>query len=137
MAPEDRLLGKWICLFMLDLTNSVSPSEGWTSTRPTIVYWVDLRFMLLGGVASTLHQRLKFLIDDKLVIVCREEDLLVSKLSSFIYFETDEGVVEILIHYLEFEEFSLATANHDQSSVTIISSVRSANQTLEKASLSS
>lgn len=42
-----------------------------------------------GAVTSTLHQRLKFLINDKLVIVCGEEDMLVSELSSFRYVETD------------------------------------------------
>ncbi|XP_050889361.1 uncharacterized protein LOC127094585 [Lathyrus oleraceus] len=89
-----------------------------------------------GAVTSTLHQRLKFLIDDKLVIVCGEEDLLVSGLSSFIYFETDEGIVEIPLHYLEFEEVSSATANNDQSSAIILSSVRSAKQTSEKGPLS-
>ena len=56
-----------------------------------------------GAVTSTLHQRLKFLIDDKLVIVCGEEDLLISELSWFRYVETDEGVVEIPLHCLEFE----------------------------------
>lgn len=41
-----------------------------------------------GEVTSTLHQRLKFMSDDKLVIVYGEEDLLVSELSSFRYVET-------------------------------------------------
>lgn len=78
---------------------------------------------------------MKFLIDDKLVIMYGEEDSLVSKLSSFKYIETNEGIVEILLHCLEFEEVSSATANHDQSSATILSSVRSAKQTLEKGPL--
>ncbi|XP_050916633.1 uncharacterized protein LOC127131762 [Lathyrus oleraceus] len=63
------------------------------------------------------------------------KDLLVSKLSSFRYVETDEGIVEIPLHYVEFEEVSLATANHDQSSATILSSSRSAKHTLEKGPL--
>ncbi|XP_050909780.1 uncharacterized protein LOC127123622 [Lathyrus oleraceus] len=79
-----------------------------------------------GAVTSMLHQRLKFLIDDKLVIVYGEEDLLIRELSSFRYVETDEGIVEIPLHCLEFEEVNSATANHDQSSATILSSVRSA-----------
>ncbi|XP_050876141.1 uncharacterized protein LOC127079815 [Lathyrus oleraceus] len=91
----------------------------------------------IGAVTSTLHQRLKFLIDNKLVIICGEEDLLVSKLSLFRYVETNERVVEIPLHRLEFEEVSSTISNHDQSSTTILSSVRSAKQTLEKGSLAS
>ena len=75
------------------------------------------------------------MIDDKLVIVCGEEDLLVSELSSFRYVETDEGIVEVPLHCLEFEEVSSAMANHNQSSATILSSAKSAKQTLEKGPL--
>lgn len=82
-----------------------------------------------------LHQRLKFLIDDKLVILCGEEDLLVSKLSSFRYVEKVEGIVEIPLHGLEFEEVSPVTANHDRSSADVLSSVISAKQTLGKGLL--
>lgn len=74
-------------------------------------------------VTSTLHQRLKLLINDKLVFIFGEEDLLVSELSLFRYVETNEGIVEIPLHYLEFEEVISATANNDQSSATILSSV--------------
>lgn len=88
-----------------------------------------------GAVTFTLHQRLKFLINDKLVIVCGEEDLLVSELSSFRYIETYEKVNEIPLNCLEFEEVNSATVNHDQSSATILSSVTSAKQTLEKGLL--
>lgn len=42
----------------------------------------------VGEVTPTLNHRLKFVIDDKLGIVCGEEDLLVSELSSFRYVET-------------------------------------------------
>lgn len=90
---------------------------------------------VVGAVTSTLHQRLKLFIDDKLVIVCGEEDLLVSEISSFRYVKTDEGVIEIPLHYLEFEEVSSATINHDQTSATILSSVRSVKETLEKGPL--
>ncbi|XP_050876821.1 uncharacterized protein LOC127080547 [Lathyrus oleraceus] len=64
-----------------------------------------------GEVTSTLHQKLKYLIDDKLVIVCGEEDLLVSELSSFRYVETNEGIVEVPLHCLEFEDVSSVTSN--------------------------
>lgn len=78
-----------------------------------------------GATTSTLHQRLKCLIDDKLVIIYGEEELLVSELSSFRYIYIDEGVVKIPLHCLEFEEVSSATSNHDQSPSTILSLVRS------------
>lgn len=79
----------------------------------------------VGTITSTLHQRLKFLIDDKLVNVYGEEDLLVSELSSFRYVETNEGIVEIPLHYLEFEEASSVTANHNQSSNIVLPSMKS------------
>lgn len=72
---------------------------------------------------------------DKLVIEYGEDDLLVSELSSFRYVETDEGVAEIPLHCLEFEDTSLVTSNHDQSSTTTLSSARSTKQTLEKSPL--
>lgn len=87
------------------------------------------------GSHSTLHQKLKYLIDDKLVIVCGEEDLLVSELSSFRYVETDEGIVKVPLHCLEFEDISSASANKNQSSATILSSAKSAKKTLEKGPL--
>lgn len=90
---------------------------------------------VVGVITFTMHQRLKFLIDDKLVIVYGEEDLLVSELSSFRYVERDKGVVEIPLHCLEFEEVSSATSNHDLSSATILYSFRTAKQTLEKGPL--
>ena len=76
------------------------------------------------------------MIDDKLVIVCGEKDLLVSELSLFRYIDTEDGIDEIPLHCLEFEDVRLTTSNHDQSSAKILSSVRSAKQTLEKGPLS-
>ena len=45
-----------------------------------------------GAVTSTLHQKLKFVKNGKLVIVVGEKVLLVSHLSSFSYVEADEEV---------------------------------------------
>lgn len=39
----------------------------------------------VGAVTSTLHQRLKFLINNKLVVMEGEEDIMVSHLASFRY----------------------------------------------------
>ncbi|XP_050914650.1 uncharacterized protein LOC127129531 [Lathyrus oleraceus] len=41
----------------------------------------------VGAVTLTLHQRLKFMIDNKLVVVKGEEDIVVSHLESFKYVE--------------------------------------------------
>ncbi|KAI5443587.1 hypothetical protein KIW84_012289 [Lathyrus oleraceus] len=45
-----------------------------------------------GAVTSTLHQKLKFVKNGKLVIVCGEKALLVSHLSSFSYVEAEDEV---------------------------------------------
>lgn len=55
---------------------------------------------VVGAVTSTLQQKLKFMFEDKLVIVCGEEDLLVSELSLFRYVETEEGIAEVSLHCL-------------------------------------
>jgi hypothetical protein len=60
-----------------------------------------------GAVTSTLHQKLKFIVDDKLVIVLGEEDALVSHLSSFRYIETEEGALETQLQALEIATATL------------------------------
>ncbi|KAI5431078.1 hypothetical protein KIW84_035296 [Lathyrus oleraceus] len=45
-----------------------------------------------GAVTSTLHQKLKFVKNDKLVIVGGEKALLISHLSSFTYVDAEEQV---------------------------------------------
>ena len=42
-----------------------------------------------GVVTSTLHQMLKYLVRGKVVIVCEEEEYMVSHLNSFKYVEMD------------------------------------------------
>lgn len=105
----------------------INPIYSCLSGRP----WIHAA----GVVTFTLHQSPMFMIDDRLVIMCGEEDLLVSELLSFRYVETNEGILEILLHCLEFEEVGSVAANHDQSSAIILSSVISAKQTLEKGPL--
>ncbi|XP_050897804.1 uncharacterized protein LOC127104675 [Lathyrus oleraceus] len=55
----------------------------------------------VGAVTSTLHQKMKFVVDDKLVIIHGEEDLMVSNLSSFRYIEADEDALETSFQALE------------------------------------
>lgn len=94
--------------------------------------WIHVAWV----VTSTLHQKLKFMFEHKLVIIFYEEDLLVSELSSFRYVEIEEGIVEVPLHYLEFEYISSNTSNQNQSSAMILSSVKSVRETLEKGHLS-
>ena len=54
-----------------------------------------------GAVTSTLHQKLKFVVGDKLITVASEEDIFVSHLSSFQYVEENEGSLEAAFQALE------------------------------------
>ena len=56
---------------------------------------------LAGVVPSTLHQKLKYVMGDKLVIVFGEEDILVSRPSSPRYIETIQEVLETTFQSLE------------------------------------
>lgn len=49
---------------------------------------------VVGAVTSTLHQKMKFVIDNKLLIISSEEDFIISQLSSFRYIEVDEDALE-------------------------------------------
>ncbi|WJX67858.1 hypothetical protein P8452_52291 [Trifolium repens] len=54
-----------------------------------------------GAVTSTLHQKLKFITGDNMIVVSGQEDLMVSHLSSFRYIEADEEVIEVPFQALE------------------------------------
>lgn len=54
-----------------------------------------------GAVTLTLHQRLKFIIEDKLIIVEGEEYMFVSHLSPFRYIEADGETLETPFQALE------------------------------------
>nr|KYP46635.1 hypothetical protein KK1_031729 [Cajanus cajan] len=57
-------------------------------------------------VPSTLHQKLKFIVDDTLIIVLAEEDLLVSKPSSTPYIEVAKEALETSFQGLEIANVS-------------------------------
>ncbi|XP_050876089.1 uncharacterized protein LOC127079759 [Lathyrus oleraceus] len=59
-----------------------------------------------GEVTSTLHQKLKFVMDNQLIIISGEEDFVVSHLSSFRYIEADEDALET-----SFQALEIANAN--------------------------
>jgi hypothetical protein len=48
-----------------------------------------------GAVTSTLHQKLKFVTGDKIIVVSGQEDMMVSHLSSFRYIEADKKATKI------------------------------------------
>jgi hypothetical protein len=54
-----------------------------------------------GAVTSTLHQKLKFAVGDKLITVAGEEDIFVSHLSSFQYVEVSGEALETAFQALE------------------------------------
>jgi hypothetical protein len=54
-----------------------------------------------GAVTSTLHQKMKFVVDNQLIIISGEEDFVVSHLSSFRYIEADEDALETSFQALE------------------------------------
>jgi len=55
----------------------------------------------VGVVPSTLHQKLKFVVEGKLIIVSREEDILLSCPSSTPYVEGTEEPLETSFQALE------------------------------------
>lgn len=68
-----------------------------------------------------MHQKLKFLFEDKLVIVCSEENSIISELSSLRCVETKEVIVEVSFQGLDFEEVSSASANQRKSTTLVLS----------------
>lgn len=54
-----------------------------------------------------LHQKLKFMVEDNLVIICGEEDMLISELSLFRYIEIDEGEREIHLYVIRLKLITL------------------------------
>ncbi|XP_073225565.1 uncharacterized protein [Cicer arietinum] len=55
----------------------------------------------VGAVTSTLHQKLKFIVNNKLVIISGEEDMIVSHLSSTRYIEEAEEAIKTSFQALE------------------------------------
>ncbi|XP_050908310.1 uncharacterized protein LOC127121930 [Lathyrus oleraceus] len=54
-----------------------------------------------GAVTSTLHQKLKFITNDKMTVIGGEEDILVSHLTSFRYIKVDGEITETPFQSLE------------------------------------
>ncbi|XP_050878831.1 uncharacterized protein LOC127082643 [Lathyrus oleraceus] len=54
-----------------------------------------------GTVTSTLHQKLKFITNDKMIVIGGEEDILVNHLTSFRYIDVDGEITETPFQSLE------------------------------------
>ena len=68
-----------------------------------------------GAVTSTLHQKLKFLADDKLVVVEGEEDIVVSHLASFRYVEGEGEIREVPFQSFEVINVEMVCPARDES----------------------
>lgn len=54
-----------------------------------------------GAITSTLHQKLKFITNDKMIIIGDEEDILVSHLTSFRYIDVKGEITDMPFQSLE------------------------------------
>ncbi|KAI5420416.1 hypothetical protein KIW84_044275 [Lathyrus oleraceus] len=71
----------------------ISPSYNCLLGRP----WIHN----VGAVSSTLHQKIKFPVNERIITVCGEEDILVSNLSTFKYVEVEGEIHETLCQAFE------------------------------------
>ena len=66
-----------------------------------------------GVVNSTLHQKLKFVREGKVVIINGEQELLISNLSSFSVMEADEATVRT-----QFQALYIHNVRENENSIT-------------------
>ncbi|GAU10110.1 hypothetical protein TSUD_421300, partial [Trifolium subterraneum] len=70
-----------------------------------------------GAVTSTLHQKLKFITGDKMIVVSGQEDMMVSHLSSFRYIEADEEAAEVPFQALEIASVMTIKSDHNHHQI--------------------
>ena len=56
---------------------------------------------MVGVVPSTLHQKVKFMVEEQLVNVVAEEDIVAMLTTSNSYIDVDENAIECSFHSLE------------------------------------
>ena len=108
----------WVGPHMFQITFQVmdiAPAYSFLLGRP----WIHEA----GAVTSTLHQRLKFVKNGKIIVVSGEEAMLVSHLSSFRVVEADEDVVGT--------PFQALTLSENRRSEDSIASFRDAEQLVQ------
>ncbi|XP_050889755.1 uncharacterized protein LOC127095054 [Lathyrus oleraceus] len=68
-----------------------------------------------SAVTSTLHQKLKFLVDDKLVVIEGEEEIMVTHLASFRYVEGEGEMREVPFQSFEVINVEMVCPAKDES----------------------
>lgn len=86
-------------------------------------------------VTSTLHQKMKFVINNKLIIISGEEDLIVSHISSFRYIEADEDALETSFQALDIANATFVEVKESgEKVIPLFASVKSTKTTIENGS---
>ncbi|KAI5386852.1 hypothetical protein KIW84_073120 [Lathyrus oleraceus] len=96
----------------------ISPSYSYLLGRP----WIHN----VGAVSSTLHQKIKFPVNGRIITVCGEEDILVSHLSAFKYVEVEGEIHETLCQAFEAVQVKDATPVEEVKAGASISSYKQA-----------
>ena len=83
------------CTFNVEFqVMDISPSYNYLLGRP----WIHIA----GVVPSTLHQKIKFVIEGQLVCIAVEEDMIAATSLGELYVEVDEKEMECSFRSLEF-----------------------------------
>ena len=56
---------------------------------------------MVGAIPLTLHQKVKFMVEEQLISVVVEKDIVVTLITFNLYIEVDENVVECSFQSLE------------------------------------
>nr|KYP59519.1 hypothetical protein KK1_014955 [Cajanus cajan] len=84
---------------VMDITHAYSCLQG----RP----WIHQARV----VPSTLHHKVKFTVDDKIIVVPAEEDFLISKLLTIPYVDAIEEALDTTFQALEIANFERVSSN--------------------------
>ncbi|KAI5443040.1 hypothetical protein KIW84_011900 [Lathyrus oleraceus] len=84
-----------------------------------------------GAVSSTLHQKIKFPVNGRIITVCGEEDILVSNLSTFKYVEVEGEIHETLCQAFESVQIKDATPVEEVKAGASISSFKQARAVVD------
>ena len=64
---------------------------------------------MIGAVPSTLHQKVKFVVEESLIIVVAEEDMIATTTTAAPYLEVKEDATEC-----SFRSFEIAIATREK-----------------------
>ncbi|KAI5447729.1 hypothetical protein KIW84_015252 [Lathyrus oleraceus] len=103
----------------------ISPSYSCLLGRP----WIHNA----GAVSSTLHQKIKFPVNGRIITVCGEEDILVSNLSTFKYVEVEGEFHETLCQAFEAVQIKDATPVEEVKAGASISSFKQAQALVDSS----